>query len=85
MLLKEKSGQISSGFESVMFVFDNASIHISKDSKEKLKEMNIQCMTISPYSPCQNTIRRSLELLSQSEERRFTEEKKKWMLKNSFK
>ena len=56
MLLKEKSAQISSRFESIKFVFDSASIHISKDSKEKLKEMNIQYITISPYSPCQNSI-----------------------------
>ena len=56
MLLKEKSAQILIRFESIMFVFDNVSIHISKDSKEKLKEMNIQCMKISPYYPCQNPI-----------------------------
>ena len=55
-LFKEKIVEDSGDLELVMFVIDNASIHVSKDAKEKLKEMNIQCMMICPYSPCQNPI-----------------------------
>ena len=65
-LLKEKIVEASGDLESVMFVIDHASIHVSKDAKEKLKEINIQCMTICPYSPCQNPIEKVIGAIKSS-------------------
>ena len=65
-LLKEKIVKAAGDLEPVMFVIDNASTHVSKDAKEKLKEMNIQCMTICPYSPCQNPIEKIIGAIKSS-------------------
>ena len=35
---------------------DNASIHVSKTAKKKLSEMELQWLTICPYSPSLNPI-----------------------------
>jgi transposase len=40
--------------DKYMFIFDNASIHVSKLAKSYLAENKIKAMTISPYSPWLN-------------------------------
>ena len=54
--LKQKF--IDQGFwlERIMIVMDNASIHVSKFSKDSIKKLNLQCLTICPYSPSLNPI-----------------------------
>ena len=54
--LKQKF--IDQGFrlERIMIVKNNASIHVSKFSKDSIKKLNLQCLTICPYSPSLNPI-----------------------------
>ena len=48
---------------SVIWVMDNASIHVSKTAKKKLSEMELQWLTICLYSPSLNPIEKVIGVI----------------------
>ena len=74
-LLKQKITGIGIGLETSIIIMDNASVHVSKTSKDKIKKMNFQWMTINPYSPSLNPIEKVIGAIKSKWRRKVYDDK----------
>ena len=74
-LLKQKITDIGIGLETSIIIMDNASVHVSKTSKDKIKKMNFQWMTINPYSPSLNPIEKVIGAIKSKWRRKVYDDK----------
>ena len=48
---------------STIIAMDNAPIHVSNYSKTKIKDIRLQCLTICPYGPFLNPIKKAIVVI----------------------